>query len=144
MGNQGIAMKFYNVERWCYLQGLRVLAQMIYHMMQILLGCTIPPAADLRGVTIAHFHGIVIHHRSRIGKGTTVYQHVTLGGRNGQGGPIVGENCILGTGCCILGNVTIGDNVHIGANSVVLNDIPSKCTVVGIPGRIVKREQLKR
>lgn len=53
-------------------------------------------------------------------------------------GPKVGKNCIIGTGACLLGNIKIGDNVKIGANSVVLNDVPDNCTVVGIPARIIK------
>ena len=141
MKNPGIAMRFYTIEHWCYLRGLHFLAQSIYHLMQILLGCTIPPSAVLGGVTIAHFHGIVIHHHSKIGKGTVIYQQVTIGGRNGKGGPVVGENCILGAGCCVCGNITIGNNVHVGANAVVLNDIPDNCTVVGVPAKIVKKEK---
>ena len=112
---------------------------MVYHLMQVLLGCTIPPTAEMEGVTISHFHGVVIHSCSRIGRGTIVYQHVTLGGRNGKVAPVVGENCVLGAGCCLLGDIRIGNNVHIGANAVVLEDIPDNCTVVGVPGKIIRQ-----
>lgn len=137
-----IAVRAYNIERWFYLRGFRFVAQIIYHAMQVFLGCTIPPSAELSGVEIAHFHGIVIHHESCIGKGSVIYQNVTIGGRNGRVAPMIGENCILGAGCCVLGDVTLGDNVHVGANAVVLQDVPSNCTVVGIPARIIKKHKV--
>lgn len=89
-------------------------------------------------MNIGHFYGIVIHQKSRIGENTLIYQNVTLGGRKGSSGPIVGKNCVIGSGACILGDIKIGDNVKIGANAVVLKDIPDNCTVVGVPARIVK------
>lgn len=139
-GGQGIVMKFYRVERWLFLHHLNLLATIIYHSIQILFGCTIPYSAELgEGVKIAHFHGIVIHHKSKIGKGTILYQNVSLGGRNGKGGPIIGANCTIGAGACILGEIIVGDNVNIGANAVVIDNIPDNCTVVGVPGKIIKR-----
>lgn len=137
---QSIAIKFYKIEKWFYKHRMKFLAKIIYHFMQILLGCTIPYSAKIeKGVKIAHFHGIVIHQKSEIGEGTLIYQNVCIGGRNGQGGATIGKNCILGTGCCILGEIKIGDNVRIGANAVVLEDVPDNCTVVGVPAKIVKR-----
>lgn len=138
---ESIVIKFYRVENWCYKHKLEILAKSIYHIMQILFGCTIPYSATLeKGVNIAHFHGIVIHHKSIVGGGTLLYQNCCLGGRNGKGGPIIGKNCIIGTGACILGEIVVGDNVNIGANTVVLENIPDGCTVVGIPGKIIKRK----
>lgn len=123
-----------------YEHHLKVFAKIVYHLMQILFGCTIPYSAIIEeGCNIAHFHGIVIHQKSKVGAGTLIYQNVCLGGRNGKGGPTVGRNCVIGAGACILGEIEIGDNVNIGANAVVLNDIPSNCTVVGIPGVIVRK-----
>lgn len=58
---------------------------------------------------------------------------------NGKGGPCIGCNCIIGAGACILGEIEIGDYVKIGANAVVLENVPSNCTVVGIPAVIVKK-----
>lgn len=63
------------------------------------------------------------------------------GGRNGESGPCVGKNCVIGAGACILGNIKIGDNVNIGANAVVLEDIPDNCTAVGVPARIIKHNE---
>lgn len=137
---ESIAIKFYRLERWFYLHKLSFLAKTVYHLIQLLLGCTIPYSAVLeKGVNIAHFHGIVVHQKSKIGSGTIIYQNVCLGGRNGKGGPTIGKNCVLGAGSCILGEIIIGNNVNIGANAVVLNDIPDNCTVVGVPAKIIKK-----
>lgn len=139
-----IAIKFYKAERWCYTHNLKLFAKIIYHLMQILLGCTIPYSALLEeGVNIAHFHGIVIHQNSKIGAKTIIYQNVCIGGRNGSGGAIIGQNCILGAGSCVLGNIKIGNNVKIGANAVVLKDIPDNCTAVGVPAQIVNTKEVK-
>ncbi|MDC7286909.1 serine O-acetyltransferase [Blautia schinkii] len=139
---KSIAIKWYRAENFFYRHKMRLIAQFIYHMMQLVLGCTIPYSADLgEGVNIAHFHGIVIHHKSSIGERTVIYQNVTLGGRNGKTGPCVGKNCVIGAGACILGDIKIGDNVNIGANAVVLEDIPDNCTAVGVPARIIKHNE---
>lgn len=135
-----VVIKWYRVESWLYERGFVFFAKIIYHLIQVLFGCTIPYSAVLeKGVNVAHFHGIVIHQKSHIKSGTIIYQNVCLGGRNGKGGPNVGHNCIIGAGACILGEITIGDNVKIGANAVVLEDIPSNCTVVGVPAVVVKK-----
>ena len=137
----GIAIKLYRRERWCYTHHLKIVAKLIFRYMQVFLGCTIPPTVIIgEEVTIAHFHGIVIHHASSIGRGSTIYQNVTLGGRNGKPGPIIGENCVIGAGACVLGNIVVGNNVKIGANAVVLVDVPDDCTAVGVPARIIYRK----
>lgn len=138
--NEGIAMKFYHAERWCYMHHFRIGAEIIFRVMQLLLGCTIPYTAELeKGVQIAHFHSIVMNMICHVGGGTIIYQNVTLGGLKGHYGPTIGRNCVIGSGAVILGEVKIGDNVRIGANAVVLKDVPDNCTVVGVPAKIVKQ-----
>ena len=141
-----VVIKWYRVERWLFEHKLIFMAKMVYHMIQIIFGCTIPYSTRLeKGVNIAHFHGIVLHQGSAVGENTIIYQNVCLGGVKGQGGPTIGKNCVIGAGACVLGNIKIGDNVKIGANAVVLQDVPDGCTVVGVPGKIVKRvKQVKR
>lgn len=135
--NESIVMKFYKKERWCWENGYFFLARIIWRLIYILFSCHIPPTAKLHEtVAIAHGIGIVIHQESTVGKYTKIYQHVTIGGGHG---PRIGERCVLGSGCCILGDIKIGDNVKVGANAVVLEDVPDNCTVVGIPARIIKR-----
>ena len=85
---KSIVMRFYNIENALFRYKCTILAKFIYHLIQILFGCTIPYSAELHGVNIAHFHGIVIHHKTKVGEGTIIYQNVTLGGRNGEGGPV--------------------------------------------------------
>lgn len=136
LGNKSIVVKFYEAERWLWKHNFKLLAKVIWRMIYILFSCSIPPTTKIEGVEIAHGIGIVIHQSSEIGKGTKIYQNVTVG--SGEFGPRIGENCILGAGCCILGDIVIGNNVHVGANAVVLNDVPDNCTVVGVPARIVK------
>lgn len=141
MSNPGIAIKMYRIERWFYNHKMKVCASIVFRLMQVFLGCTIPYTCDIRErVQIAHYHGVVFVHKLTIGEGTIIYQHVTLGGYKGQFGPTIGKNCIIGAGAVVLGEINIGDNVKIGANAVVLKDIPANCTVVGVPAKIVKQD----
>jgi len=83
---ESIAIKMYRIERWFYTHKLKIFAKIFYHLIQILLGCTIPYSTILeKGVNIAHFHGIVLHQKCKIGSGTIIYQNVCVGGRNGKG-----------------------------------------------------------
>lgn len=135
---KSVVMKWYTFEHRCYKHKLKFFAKIVYHLMQIIFGCSIPPSVVLEeGVEIPHFHSIVIHQDTIVGSGTLIYQNVTIGGRNGEAHIIIGKNCIISCGACVLGNVTIGDNVKVGANAVVLENIPNNCTVVGIPGRVI-------
>ena len=141
LNKTSIVIKFYRREHWLWNHKFRLLAKFYWRLIYILFSCHIPPTVEMeKGVNIAHGVGIVIHQNSKIGEGTIIYQNVTIGSGHG---PIIGKNCILGAGCCILGNVIIGDNCKIGANAVVLNDVPDNCTVVGVPGKIVKKDGMK-
>ena len=105
--------------------------------MYVTLSCSVPASCVIENnVEFVHSIGIVIHPYSHIGEGTLIYQNVTIG--NGKKGPQIGKNCIIGTGAVILGDIIIEDNVKIGANAVVLMDIPQNATAVGVPAKIVK------
>src|ERR1043166_9605994 len=85
--------------------------------------------------------GVVIGETSEIGDDVLLYQGVTLGGTGHEKGkrhPTIGNNVVIGTGAKILGNIRIGDNVKVGAGSVVVHPVPDHSTVVGIPGRVVR------
>lgn len=105
----------------------------------------IPPKTVIgEGFLIGHPEGIVINGKCIIGKNFSIYQGVTLGGnlakiKNGQEAPWIGDNVFIGAGAKILGPVKIGENCIIGANSVVLNDIPKNSVAVGIPSRVIKK-----
>ncbi|MDY6986180.1 MAG: serine O-acetyltransferase [Candidatus Thermoplasmatota archaeon] len=105
-------------------------------------GIEIHPGARIeKGVFIDHGMGVVIGETAELGEGCVLYQGVTLGGTGKEKQkrhPTLGKNVVAGAGAKILGNINIGDNVKIGAGSVVVKDVPPNCTVVGVPGRIVK------
>jgi serine O-acetyltransferase len=104
-------------------------------------GIYIPVNANIgKGFTIHNFSGIFIC-EATIGDNCIVFQNVTIGHLRGQPEPPrLGNNVFIGAGAKVLGSVIIGDNVAIGANSVVINDVPDNCTVLGVPARIISRE----
>lgn len=91
------------------------------------------------GICVNHGHSTQINAKS-IGENCIVFQNVTIG-KNGKGpGPVIGNNCYFGTGCVVLGNIRIGNNVLVGANAIVVKDIPDNCTVVTKGTWIVKKD----
>ena len=84
-------------------------------------------------------NGVIISHFATIGSNCTIFHQVSIAQDEYNNAPIIGDNVLIGAGAKILGNVKIGDNVNVGANAVVVHDVPSNCTVVGIPAKIVKR-----
>ena len=107
-------------------------------------GIEIHPGAKIgKGLFIDHGMGVVIGETTIIGDNVTLFQGVTLGGTGKERGkrhPTLGNNVVVGTGAKILGNIKIGDNVNVGANAVVIRDVPPNSTVVGVPGRMAKKE----
>lgn len=110
-------------------------------------GIEIHPGATIgKGLFIDHGNGVVIGETCEIGDNVTIYQGVTLGGtgkEHGKRHPTIGNNVLISAGAKVLGSITIGDDVKIGAGSVVLQDIEDCSTVVGIPGRVVKKNDKK-
>lgn len=112
---------------------------------RFLTGLEIHPGARIgKGFFVDHGAGLVIGETTEIGDNCVLFHNVTLGGtgkHKGKRHPTLGNNVLVGTGAIILGPVTIGDNVKIGANSFIfMKDVPPDCTVAGIPARIVKRD----
>ena len=109
-------------------------------------GIEIHPGARIgKGLFIDHGNGVIIGETTVIGDNVTLYQGVTLGGtgkEHGKRHPTVGDNVMISAGAKVLGSFTIGDNSKIGAGSVVLSEVPSGSTVVGVPGRVVKRNSM--
>lgn len=122
--------------------------RLISHLGRFLTGIEIHPGAEIgKGVFIDHGMGVVIGETAIVGDYSLIYQDVTLGGTGKQTGkrhPTLGENVVVGAGAKVLGNIDIGDRVRIGAGSVVLRDVPSDCTVVGIPGRNISHQKSDR
>ena len=87
--------------------------------------------------------GVVIGETTIIGNNVTLFQGVTLGGTGKETGkrhPTLGDNIVVGTGAKVLGNIEIGSNAYIGANAVVIKNVPANTTVVGVPGRVAKQD----
>lgn len=122
--------------------GLKLLARIISQLARLITGIEIHPGARIgRRFFIDHGMGVVIGETTIIGDDVILYQGVTLGGTGKERGkrhPTLGNRVVVGGGAKVLGNITIGNNVKIGAQSVVIHPVPDDSTVVGIPGRIVK------
>lgn len=104
------------------------------------MGTGIGYGAKFSSVPILHhgLNGIIISHYATIGRNAMIFQQVTIAER-GNKAATIGDNCMIGAGAKIIGGVTIGDNVIIGANAVVTKDVPSDCTVAGVPAKIISQ-----
>jgi serine O-acetyltransferase len=135
----------HRVSHWLWGRGLQTTARVSSHVTRFLTGVEIHPAARIGdGVFIDHGMGVVIGETSEVGDGCTIYHGATLGGTSlepGKRHPTLGRNVVVGAGAKVLGPVTVGDNARVGANSVVLHDIPPGTVVVGVPGQVISRSQ---
>ncbi len=126
-----------------YEKGHYLYARLLSQRTRRKTGIEIHPGAQIgRRLFIDHGSGVVIGETTVIGNDVTLYQGVTLGGTGKETGkrhPTIGSHVTIGAGARVLGPICIGDHVKIGAGSIVLRDVPDHCTVVGNPGRIVRR-----
>ena len=124
--------------------GVPFLPRAISQLARWLTGVEIHPSAKIgAGFFIDHGMGVVIGETAEIGDYVTLFQGVTLGGTGKERGkrhPTLGNHVVVGAGAKILGGINIGDNVKIGANSVVLKNVPPDSTVIGVPGRVIKSQ----
>jgi serine O-acetyltransferase len=132
----------YRVAHWLYQRKHYFLARWISQRTVRKTGIEIHPGATIgKGLFIDHGSGVIIGETTIIGDNVTLYQGVTLGGTGKEKGkrhPTLKDNVMVSAGAKILGSFTIGENAKIGAGSVVLKEVPPNCTVVGVPGRIVR------
>jgi serine O-acetyltransferase len=136
------AVLAHRVSHWFYLRGRHVLARLISQFARFVTGIEIHPGARIgKRLFIDHGMGVVIGETAELGDDVLLYQGVTLGGTGlecGKRHPTIGNGVVLGAGAKVLGNIALGDNVKVGAGSVVVHSVPADSTVVGIPGRIVR------
>ena len=141
------AMVFYRTAHALRAFGIPFFPRWISQIGKFFTGIEIHPGAIIGSeLFIDHGMGVVIGETAIIGDNVTLYQGVTLGGTGKERGkrhPTVGNSVVIGTGAKVLGNITIGDNSYIGANAVVIKDVPPNSTVVGVPGRITKQDGKK-
>lgn len=140
---------FHRLAHVLYKKKLFFISRLISQLGRFFTGIEIHPGAVIGdGLFIDHGMGVVIGETCEIGNNVIIYQGVTLGGTGkdkGKRHPTIGNNVLIGSGVKVLGPINIGDNTRIGAGSVVLQDIEPNSTVVGVPGRAIKRkEQLKK
>jgi serine O-acetyltransferase len=137
------AIIFYRISNWFWIHNMYLLGRFVSHTGRFLTGIEIHPGAKIgRKFFIDHGMGVVIGETAEIGDNVTLYHGVTLGGttwKKIKRHPTIGNNVVIGAGAKVLGPVKIGDNTKIGANSVVVSEIPPNSIVVGIPGKVVFR-----
>ena len=140
------AMLHHRFAHKLYVKGHYFLARWVSQRGVRKTGIEIHPGAKIgNGLFIDHGNGVIIGETTIIGDNVTLYQGVTLGGTGKEQGkrhPTIGNNVMISAGAKVLGSFTIGDNSKIGAGSVVLDEVPPNSTVVGVPGRVVKRNNM--
>ena len=141
------AIIFYRVAHALRKSGVPFFPRWLSQVGRFFTGIEIHPGARIgERFFIDHGMGVVIGETTIIGDDVLLYQGVTLGGtglEKGKRHPTIGNNVVVGTGAKVLGNIMIGDNSYIGANAVVIKDVPPNSTVVGVPGRITKQDGRK-
>lgn len=136
------AIYFYRVSRWLYLHHIPVLPKLITLLIFLIYNSKIPYQAKIgRGSTFGYGGmGVVIHSKSIIGVNCTICQQVTIGGGISRfpGVPVIGNNVYIAKGSIVMGGITIGNDVTIGANAVVTKPVPDNAIVAGVPAKILR------
>lgn len=137
------ALLYYRISHKLYMSKHYFMARWVSQKGAHKTGIEIHPGAKIgKGLFIDHGHGVIVGETTVIGDNVTLYQGVTLGGtgkEHGKRHPTLGNNVMVCAGAKVLGSFSIGENSKIGAGSVVLDEVPPNSTVVGVPGRVVKR-----
>ena len=141
------ALIYYRLAHFFFRNRCRLIARIISQTARFFTGIEIHPGAQIgRGVFIDHGMGVVIGETAEVGNNVVIYQGVTLGGTGkdkGKRHPTICDNVMISSGAKILGPFTVGEGSKIGAGSVVLKEVPPYSTVVGVPGRVVRRYDKK-
>ncbi len=133
------AMVVYRLMQWSRRYRLVPLEMLFNKLNAVCSRCIIGRGAEFGpGLVLVHSEGIVINGQVRGGKNLTIEHQVTIGAERRKS-PKIGNDVFIGAGAKILGAVTVGDRARIGANAVVVSDVPANCTVVGVPARVVRR-----
>jgi len=134
----------HRIAHWFYKHRLFFIARFISQVSRFFTGIEIHPGAKIgKGLFIDHGMGVVIGETTEIGDNCTIYQGATLGGTGkdkGKRHPTIGNNVLISAGAKVLGPFKVGDNSKIGANAVVLSEVPPNSTCVGVPGRVVVKD----
>lgn len=120
---------------------LKIVAFVLFKFVEVTTGISVPASAEIgKGLYIGHFGGIILHSDVKIGENCSIGPGVVIGtrGLGSVGAPTIGNNVYVGVGAKVLGNIKIGHRAKIGANAVVLQDIPEGATAVGVPAKVIK------
>ncbi|OBH56634.1 serine O-acetyltransferase [Mycobacterium sp. E2479] len=135
----------HRINHWLWQRGAKLAARITAEITRILTGVEIHPGAVLGpGLFIDHATGVVIGETAEVGEDVTLYHGVTLGGSGrdtGKRHPTIGDRVTIGAGAKILGAIKVGDDSRIGANAVVVKEVPSSSVVVGVPGQVISRSR---
>lgn len=132
-------MVIYRLSHWLWRHKVPLLPRVLYALNRILFAIALPPSVQVgRDVLFGYSGlGIVVHARATIGDRVRVGQNVTIGGRSGfQAVPVIEDDVVIGAGACVLGPIRIGKGARIGANAVVLKDVPPGAIAVGVPASL--------
>lgn len=140
------AIFFYRISRWLYLHHIPFLPKLITLLIFLLYNSKVPYQATIgKGSSLGYGGiGVVIHSDTIIGNNCVIGQNVTLGGGNSHypGVLVIGNNVHISHGACVFGGITVGDNVVIGANSVVNKPIPDNAIVAGVPAKVLRIKEV--
>ncbi|MEV2966837.1 serine O-acetyltransferase EpsC [Paenibacillus larvae] len=141
------AIWWHRIAHWFFRKRFFTIARILSQISRFLTGIEIHPGAVMgKRLFIDHGMGVVIGETCVIGDDVVLYQGVTLGGTGKEKGkrhPTIGNKVVISSGAKVLGSFKVGDNSNIGANAVVLREVPPNSTVVGIPGKVVKRDGMR-
>jgi serine O-acetyltransferase len=131
---------FYKLSRCFYLLRIPLLPWTLKILNRVLFSVSLPPSVKVGKNVIFGYQGlgVIVHRHAILGSNIVISPNVVIGGRGMPGAPIVEDDVLIGAGACLLGPIVIGRGARIGANSVILEDVPAYATVVGVPARIVR------
>lgn len=133
-------MLLYRIGNWCYRKKIPVVTKIIDGLIRIIHNSAVYSASDIGSGTVFGYGGIalIIHKNAKVGRNCVIGGHVTIGGKSGSTDvPTIGDNVYIATGAKILGNVTVGEGAVIGANAVVVKDVPARSVAAGVPAKII-------
>lgn len=134
-------MKLYRLGNYCYRKNIPIIPKVINILIRVIYRCAIYSETSIGKRTLFGYGGIgvVIHKRAVIGENCVIGTNVTIGGRTkSKEVPVIGDDVYIATGAKVLGNVKVGNECVIGANAVVIHDVPDNCVVAGIPAKVIK------
>jgi len=137
------ALTLYRLGHWCYRRRIPVIPWLTYRLIYVLYHAVVPMSAEIgEGSELAYGGlGTVLHERCKIGKFVTIGHQVSIGGRSRRWGvPVIEDRCVIGAGAQLLGPISIGAESVVGANAVVLQDVPPRTVVAGAPAKIVRKD----